>query len=86
MNFGQALEAIKHGKKASREGWNGKDQYIMLGINIWYNSLQDDQPREFSYHEDIDSKAIVFCGARGKQIGWLASQSDMLAEDWKIVE
>lgn len=36
MNFGEALEAIKTGKKAQREGWNGKNQYIELATNVSY--------------------------------------------------
>ena len=37
-------------------------------------------------HEAIGNKAIAFVGTSGVQIGWLASQADMLAEDWRIVE
>ena len=37
-------------------------------------------------HEAIGNKAIAFVGTLGVQLGWLASQADMLAEDWKIVE
>ena len=42
--------------------------------------------RSANIDEDIGSKAIVFCGTRGEQIGWLASQADMLAEDWMLCE
>ena len=37
-------------------------------------------------HEAIGNKAIAFVGTSGVQLGWLASQADMLAEDWRIVE
>ena len=37
-------------------------------------------------HEAIGNKAIAFVGTSGVQLGWLASQADMLAEDWKLVE
>ena len=37
-------------------------------------------------HSDIGNKVIAFVGTSGVQLGWLASQADMLAEDWKIVE
>ena len=37
-------------------------------------------------HEAIGNKAIAFCGTSGVQMGWLASQADMLADDWMIVE
>lgn len=37
--FGEALECIKQGGVASREGWNGKGQYISLGVNITYQNF-----------------------------------------------
>ncbi len=42
MNFGEALEALKHGKKVSRNGWNGKKQYIQLAKNISYATTDGD--------------------------------------------
>lgn len=56
-----------------------------MAVDIRYYSATDAQPRN-AYHEDIGSKAIVFCGTRGEQSGWLASQADMLAEDWMLCE
>jgi hypothetical protein len=78
--FDWAINNLKNGKKVKREGWNGKDQYIELGINISFQ--QPNKLETVAYHEDSGSKAIVFFGTRGIQVGWLASQSDMLAEDW----
>lgn len=83
MNFGQALDAIKNGHKAAREGWNGKSQYIELATNISY--INADGYTINAEHNDIGNKAIAFVGTSGVQLGWLASQADMLAEDWKIV-
>lgn len=82
-NFGTAIEHIKKGGKAKREGWNGKEQFISLATDIkcidqTTNFLTDCE------HLDIGSQAILFHGTRGVQIGWLASQSDMLANDWEI--
>lgn len=84
MNFGLAIEAAKMGKKISRAGWNGKGQYVELGHEIYYENADGDGWR--AVHEDIGSRALVFVGTRGRQVGWLASQSDMLADDWYIVE
>lgn len=84
LSFGLAIEAAKMGKKIARAGWNGKNQYVELGIGLEYTNLSG--VRDGAYHEDIGSKALVFVGTRGKQVGWLASQSDMLADDWRIVE
>ena len=84
MDFGKAIELLKDGKKLQREGWNGKGQYIELATNISYiNSIGELVNAD---HESIGNKAIAFVGTSGVQLGWLASQADMLAEDWKIVE
>lgn len=83
LNFGLALEAAKRGKRIARAGWNGKGQWVELGQDICYK--HDDEPVQMACHDDIGSKALVFCGTRGRQVGWLASQSDMLAEDWMVL-
>ena len=81
MNFGEALESLKEGKKVARRGWNGKGIYIEMQrpdahskmtlpyIYIVTNGLVTDNPDA--------PKGVV---------PWLASQTDMLAEDWMIVE
>lgn len=83
MNFGQAIDAIKRGHKAAREGWNGKSQYIELASCISYKNADGEIVN--AEHDAIGNKAIAFVGTSGVQLGWLASQADMLAEDWKIV-
>ena len=85
MSFGLAIEAAKMGKKIARAGWNGKNQYVELGHDFSYTAPGDIPVRPVQ-HLDIDSQALVFVGTRGRQVGWLASQADMLADDWKIVE
>jgi hypothetical protein len=84
MNFGKALELLKEGKKVARSGWNGKGQYIELATNISYKSSEKEVIN--AEHKDIGNKAIAFVGTSGVQLGWLASQADMLAEDWTFVE
>lgn len=84
FDFGIAIKLIKEGKKVQREGWNGKNQYIELATGISYKNNDEEIVNVF--HNDIESKAIAFVGTSGVQLGWLASQADMLAEDWKIVE
>lgn len=84
MSFGLAVEAMKAGKKVARAGWNGKNQHIELASAISY---KDPAGRVTNAeHEAIGNQAVAFCGTSGVQMGWLASQADMLAEDWKIVE
>ena len=85
MNFGLAIEAAKKGKKIARAGWNGKNQYVELGHDFSYIAPGGIPVRPVQ-HLDIGSQALVFVGTRGRQVGWLASQADMLADDWMIVE
>lgn len=85
MNFGFALSQIKKGKKAAREGWNGKGQYITIGHNVSYFDISS-QTIVNPEHDTMGNKVIVFHGSSGEQVGWLASQSDMLSEDWVLVD
>lgn len=83
MNFGEAIVAVKNGKRIQREGWNGKNQYVELATAISYkNALGEIVNAE---HDAIGNKALAFVGTSGVQLGWLASQADMLADDWKEV-
>ena len=84
MNFGKAIDLLKEGKKLSRKGWNGKNQYIELASNISYKNA-DGEIININ-HKTMGNKAIAFVGTSGVQIGWLASQSDMLSDDWELIE
>ena len=84
MTFGQAIEIMKDGGKVSRSGWNGKRQYIELAKNISYVNAQGEVIN--AGHDAIGNKAVAFVGTSGVQLGWLASQADMLAEDWVCYE
>ena len=84
MNFGQAIKALKEGKKVARTGWNGKNQYVELATSISYKNANGEIIN--CEHEAIGNNALAFVGTSGVQMGWLASQADMLAEDWCIVD
>ena len=84
MDFGKAIQLLKEGKRVQRQGWNGKNQYIELATNISYKNTNSETIN--TEHQAIGNKAIAFVGTSGVQLGWLASQADMLAEDWKVVE
>lgn len=84
MDFGSAIKLLKEGKRVQRNGWNGKNQYIELATNISYKNAKGEIIN--AEHQAIGNRAIAFVGTSGVQLGWLASQADMLAEDWKIVE
>ena len=84
MNFGEALNAVKNGKKAKRSGWNGKDQFIELATNVSF--VRPNGEVVNVNHKDMGNKAIAFHDTSGIQLGWLASQSDMLSEDWEVID
>lgn len=84
MKFGEALEAVKAGKRIRRQGWNGKNQYIELAQRISY--LNPDGLFLYPNHAAMGNNALAFVGTSGIQVGWLASQADMLAEDWMEVD
>lgn len=99
MNFGQALEAIKTGQLATRSGWNGKGMFIfqrpsdVLSVEFIVDkvkslpqSVKDFYKKSDSQTEIIFTAYLCMKSADGSIVnGWLASQSDMLAEDWQIV-
>ena len=84
LSFGLAIEAAKMGKKIARAGWNGKNQYVELAYCISYKNNAAEVVNV--NHCNIGNKALAFVGTSGVQMGWLASQADMLADDWQIVE
>jgi hypothetical protein len=71
LNFGQALDAIKDGCKAQRAGWNGKDMWIALQVPDTHSKMQ----RPYIYMSD----------AQGLLVPWLASQTDLLEDDWRVL-
>lgn len=83
MTFGLAIEAMKKGLRVQRKGWNGKNQYIELAMKVSYMNPDGDIVNVD--HEQMGNKAIAFVGTSGVQLGWLASQADMLSEDWQVV-
>lgn len=83
MDFGVALMNLKEGRRVARKGWNGKGQYLELATAISYTNAAGEIVN--CDHAAIGNKAIAFVGTSGVQMGWFASQADMLAEDWVIL-
>ena len=83
FDFGEALRQIQNGGRVSRLGWNGKDMFLFLvpGSTFKVNRapLLGIYPEgtEINYHAHIDMKT-----AQGYVVPWLASQSDLLSDDW----
>lgn len=92
LTFGDAIEAIKAGFRVARRGWNGKDMWLCYGkghpalpaANFW-------NPHTRAHADENGGTApvlpyIIMKTAGGEVLmGWLASQSDMLAEDWVLI-
>ena len=84
FNFGEAIKYLKRGFRVKRRGWNGKNQYVELATCISY--MNGDAHIVNCDHDAIGNKALAFVGTSGVQMGWLASQADMLADDWVFAE
>jgi len=100
MNFSQALERLKLGSKIQREGWNGKGMYLTLvqgyPVNGHLNAASVDSEVEGKTQGKAGQMLshIVMKTAGDSQfwgagysdyVPWLASQTDILAEDWNIL-
>lgn len=89
MTFGQAIDACRYkGAKIQRANWNGEGQFVRFE----YTTAYEDGGRAYPDERTIGSDCFVFhfvnrkTGETGIQVGWLASQADMAASDWRIVE
>lgn len=86
MNIGEAVAALKAGERVARAGWNGKDMFLFLvpGSTFKVNRAPllgiYPEGHEVRYHAHVDMKT-----AQGDIVPWLASQTDLLAEDWQVV-
>ncbi|MBN8293249.1 DUF2829 domain-containing protein [Rhodobacter sp. NTK016B] len=96
MDFGNALRALKDGKRVRRTGWNGKGMWIALtpGSEFPAQHAKDghaakhraDEMEPQTGHNITLLPHIDMRAADGSMvIGWLASQTDMLSEDWEVV-
>ena len=81
MNFGLAIEAMKKGKRVARKGWNGKGIYLELQVPDKHSKMT----LPYIY---IATNGLITDNPHAPKgcVPWLASQTDMLADDWYIVE
>jgi len=97
MPFGHAIEAAKKGLKIARRGWNGKNMFVVYMPPMWLPPHSSQEPGakvndRTAKHigEDTPLDCQPYFAMRNAQEqwipGWLASQSDMLASDWIVVE
>jgi len=95
--FGEALEALKNGKRIARKGWNGKGMFLFLlpGGQVPKSAIHDpalraviDDQIEGDTFEALGSIRMWTTNNEGRRAiltGWLASQTDLLSEDWEIL-
>ncbi|HET6443743.1 MAG TPA: DUF2829 domain-containing protein [candidate division Zixibacteria bacterium] len=87
MDFSNALNALKMGHRVAREGWNGKGMFIFLVPGSTFKVNRPpllgiySEGTEINYHGHVDMKT-----ADDMVVPWLCSQTDMLAEDWELVD
>lgn len=85
MHFGDALQLVKNGSKISRENWNGKGMYLYYVPANEYPAITDVAKNEFGekvpYRDYIAMKTVD-----NYIVPWVASQTDILAEDWNEVK
>lgn len=92
MTFGEAIELLKQGKKVARLGWNGKGMYLWLlpAAEVKAEWCKDQHLKSLAESNGgaIESVGSIRMLTADKKIltGWLASQTDMLSEDWVEVE
>lgn len=90
MSFGDAIKLVRRGMRMARSGWNGKGMYVFLATDVEFNT-DADVPEFCELFETVDrpveiENVLILRTARGTfQPGWLASQADMLADDWYLV-
>lgn len=100
LDFGDAIRAMKAGNRVARAGWNGKGMWLCLGEGrkIWPDEFWNEHTRRYAHEKanstpaggDVTTEVlpyIIMKTATGEVLmGWLASQTDMLAEDWIILD
>jgi hypothetical protein len=97
MGFEGALEHLKQGRKVAREGWNGKNQFVVMMPALYlppYNTqgterkVNDRTAKWIGEDQPLDCQPyIALYNAQKKwQPGWIPSQGDLFASDWVIVE
>ena len=85
-SFGDAINFLKAGNKVARKGWNGKGMFLFLATDIEFHT-EADLSCVSNLEGDLTLPAIVMKTAGDRFcVGWLASQTDMLADDWFTVE
>lgn len=100
MTFGEAIEKMKNGAFVAREGWNGKNMFVYMtkGSNVSISALRDRALKAVLYgtnsaevKDEVSEQTVkinphidMFAADGSIVCGWLASQTDMLSDDWYV--
>jgi Protein of unknown function (DUF2829) len=87
-DFSWALRELKHGYKISRHGWNGKDMWVTFSPGFTLTSdriFSEAIKKEVGSDEGVFRPYLMMRTVDGEFVPWVASQSDLLAEDWFLV-
>lgn len=96
LSFGDAIEAAKAGHKIARKGWNGKGMFVVLMSELSLppystagtaRKVNDRTAKWIGEDTPLESQAYfaMFTAQKKWQPGWLASQADMLSDDWEVL-
>ncbi len=85
LDFGVALAALKAGKMVSRVGWNGKGMFLYYVPSNEYPPCTEIAKKAFNGANVPYGAYIAMKTAQNNVVPWLASQTDMLAEDWVVL-
>jgi len=90
LSFGDAIVYLKEGKKVARSGWNGKGMFLILqdktpDIKPYQGSCYANALHGIQETVTIDAHVDMYTAGRTMQPGWLASQADILANDWMVL-
>lgn len=88
VDFSEALHQLKSGECVRRAGWNGKGMWLYLqdGSHKSHFAMGQEMAKRMDNRDiDVAPCIVMFTAGRKLQPGWLASQADMLAEDWEVL-
>ena len=96
MNFGEAVEYLKAGEKVARSGWNGKGMFVAMMPGLYLPPANTEEPgakvnertAKFIGEDaplDCQPYIAMYTALKQWQPGWLASQADILSEDWEVI-
>ena len=96
MKFGKAIKLMEQGYKLKRTNWNGDDQFVFLvkgetlgrtiEIHYTFDKVDSNLFRTLFDHNTFSDLLAIKTTSNQIQLGWLASQTDMLSDDWEVIE